>query len=714
MSDAITSAAAPGEGTAAASPSPGRPAGGTSPGRGSAPPTPGRRASDEQTAAGVLAGLRGPEDLKALPAARLPELAAEIRRRIIDTVSRTGGHLAPNLGVVELTIALHRVFSSPRDRIIWDVGHQTYAHKLLTGRAERFNTLRQENGLSGFPRRSESPHDVFETGHASTSVSAALGIAAARDLKRDDYSVVAVIGDGALTGGMAFEALNNAGHMKTHLIVVLNDNELSYGPTVGGLASHLSRLRSHPVYFRVRRDLESFVKNLPLIGPALYYLGGRIKGSVKYLVVPGILFEELGFTYLGPVDGHNLAQLEEFLERAKMIRGPAFVHVITKKGKGYPPAEADPDRFHGIGPFDIATGFDLAEPPITGPNGPSTAVNNHGPSSALNSHALPRPTYTQVFGQTLLELGSRDDRIVAITAAMASSTGVLPFARSFPKRWFDVGISEQHAVTFAAGLAAEGLRPVVAVYSTFLQRAYDQILHDVCLQRLPVTFVLDRGGLVGADGPTHHGAYDLSYLRAMPGMVVMAPKDENELRHMLKTALYLGGPAAVRYPRGPGPGTRAEGEPRRLEVGRAEILRDGGDLAIVAIGSMVVPSLEAAERLGSAGLRAAVVNARFAAPVDGNLIVRLARETGRILTVEENVAKGGFGAAVVETLTGAGLTVGVKGVRVRRLALPDEPVEHGRAETLRRRYGLDAEGIARAAAALVRDEGGAVDGGRRG
>jgi len=639
---------------------------------------------------GLLETLSGPDDLKALPAEKLPRLAGEIRERIIETVSKTGGHLAPNLGVVELSIALHRVFDSPHDRIIWDVGHQTYTHKMLTGRLGRFDTLRQEGGLSGFPRRKESPHDVFETGHASTSISAALGMAQARDIKGENHSVVAVIGDGALTGGQAFEALNNAGDLKTGFVVVLNDNELSYGPTVGGLASYLSDMRTHPAYYRARSDLESLVQRVPLVGRALYRFGRRLKGSVKYLVVPGMLFEELGLTYLGPVDGHNLAHLEEFLHRAKRTKGPVFVHVLTKKGKGYTPAEADPDRFHGTGPFDVATAA-----PAT-----LTQKRGNGPSTSINGHILP-PTYTQVFGRALLRLGEEDDRVTAITAAMASSTGVLPFARRFPKRWFDVGICEQHAVTFAAGLASEGLRPVVAIYSTFLQRAYDQILHDVCLQRLPVTFALDRAGLVGADGPTHHGVYDLAYLRSMPGITVMAPRDENELQHMLKTAVLLGAPAAVRYPRGAGVGVELDEEPQALPVGKGQVLREGRDLAMLAIGSMVEPVLEAAGLLERRGIQAAVVNARFAAPVDRSLVLRLAAETRALLTVEEHSAAGGFGSAVAEVLSGSSLDDGREGIRLRRLALPDEPVDHGRVESLLGRLGLDPEGIAAAAEDLV-------------
>jgi 1-deoxy-D-xylulose-5-phosphate synthase len=655
-----------------------------------------------------LASIKGPADLKVLPAADLPRLAEEVRSQIIETVARNGGHLAPNLGVVELTIALHRAFDSPRDRIVWDVGHQTYTHKLLTGRLDGFAGLRRDGGLSGFPRRAESPHDVFETGHASTSISAALGMAKARDLKSEGFSVVAVIGDGALTGGQAFEALNNAGHMKTDLIVILNDNEFSYGPTVGGLAAYLGRMRTSVAYSRLKGGLERAVKAVPIIGSALFALGGRLKGSLKYLVVKGMLFEELGFAYLGPIDGHSFPQLEDYLNRAKRIRGPVFLHVQTKKGKGYPPAERDPDRFHGTGPFDPLTGMPL--PPLL------AGSSNGGPSTSSNGGLPPSParlSYTQAFGQALLRLGEMDSRIVVITAAMASSTGVLPFARRFPKRWFDVGICEQHAVTFAAGLAREGLRPVIAVYSTFLQRGYDQILHDVCLQQLPVTFMLDRAGLVGADGPTHHGVYDLAYLRSMPGMTVMAPRDENELQHMLKTAVYLGGPAAVRYPRGSGLGVALDEKLHRLPIGLAEVLREGADVAILAIGSMVGPAREAAERLaeglpaGRGGplgrrLEATVVNARFAAPLDTALVARLGGSVGALLTVEEHVSKGGFGSAVAEAVADAGLGLaGCQAVYLRRLALPDEPVVHGKVEGLLARLGLDAAAIARAARDLV-------------
>jgi len=654
-------------------------------------------ASDRTVAASLLDSIDSPQDLKALRSAALPRLAEEVRSRIIETVSRTGGHLAPNLGVVELSIALHRVFDSPKDRIIWDVGHQTYTHKMLTGRRERLATLRQQDGLSGFPRRVESPHDVFETGHASTSISAALGIARARDIRGDDFSVVAVIGDGALTGGMAFEALNNAGHMKTRLIVVLNDNELSYERTVGGLAAYLSRMRTHPAYAAFRSRLEVLLRKVPLVGPGLLQLGLRLKKSLKYLLVKGMLFEELGFTYLGPIDGHSFPQLEDFLARAKRIDGPVFLHVLTKKGKGYALAEADPDRFHGVGPFDIATGAALSTAPARPSAGPATSINGNGGTD-------PPPTYTQAFGKALLRTGREDGRVVAITAAMASSTGVSEFAREFPDRWFDVGICEQHAVTFAAGLAREGFRPVVAIYSTFLQRAYDQILHDVCLQGLPVVFAVDRAGLVGADGPTHHGVYDLAYLRSMPGMSILAPKDENELQAMLKTALDLGSPAAIRYPRGYGLGVFVDVRPEPLEPGRAEVLRVGGDVAILALGSMVEPAVAAARKLAREGLGATVVNARFVSPLDEDLIARLAGEVGALVTVEEHVLTGGFGSAVAELLMDldAAGKLQADHVRLRRLALPDRPIEHGSVGGLLARFGLDEDGVAAAARDVAR------------
>ncbi|ACX52500.1 deoxyxylulose-5-phosphate synthase [Ammonifex degensii KC4] len=613
----------------------------------------------------MLARVNTPEDLKALSLAELEELAAELREFIINTVAHTGGHLAPNLGVVELTLALYRVFDFPRDKIIWDVGHQCYVHKIITGRKERFGTLRQLGGVSGFPSREESPYDIFGTGHASTSISAALGLAKARDLAGDHYAVVAVIGDGALTGGMALEALNHAGHLQTDLIVVLNDNEMSISKNVGALANYLSRLRSDPAYRRLQEEFESLTSRLPGFGPRLRDFLSRLKGSVKYLVVPGMFFEELGFTYLGPVDGHHLPTLLRILERARALKGPVLVHVVTRKGKGYKPAEEDPDLYHGVGPFNPETG-------------------------ELYSSSL--PTYTEIFGRTLVRLAEEDPRIVAITAAMPSGTGLKLFAQRFPHRFFDVGIAEQHAVTFAAGLAVGGYRPVVAIYSTFLQRAYDQIIHDVCLQRLPVVFALDRAGIVGEDGATHQGLFDLAYLRSIPHMVVMAPADENELQHMLKTALTHEGPIALRYPRGTGLGVTLDADPRPLPIGQGVVLREGRDVTLIAIGNMVPRALKAAEELAAQGISAAVINARFVKPLDIELILRYAKRTRWVVTIEEGILAGGFGSAVAECLTSHGLGE----VKITRLGIEDTFVEHGHPEELRKKYGLDVQGIVRA------------------
>ncbi|MCL6639416.1 MAG: 1-deoxy-D-xylulose-5-phosphate synthase [Firmicutes bacterium] len=612
----------------------------------------------------LLKRISSPRDIQNLNWAELSQLAAEIRQEIIETVSRNGGHLAPNLGIVELTLALHRVFDSPRDKIIWDVGHQCYVHKLITGRSGVFGTLRRFGGISGFPRRAESEHDPFGAGHASTSISAALGMAAARDLAGEDYSVVAVIGDGAMTGGMAFEALNHAGHLKKNLIVVLNDNEMSIAQNVGALSGYLSRLRTDPMYSRGKEEVEQILKKIP-IGSKLLRLGERIKDSLKYLVVPGMIFEELGFIYLGPVDGHDIKAVSTLLKQAQSTKGPVLVHVLTKKGKGYRPAENNPDKYHGIGPFDVKTG---------------ATVRSGG-----------APTYTEVFGRTITRLARADERILAITAAMPSGTGLTNFSRLYPERFFDVGIAEQHAVTLAAGLAAGGYRPVVAVYSTFLQRAYDQVLHDVCLQNLPVTFALDRGGIVGEDGATHHGLFDFSYLRSIPNIMIMAPKDENEFQHMLATAVGSGVPAAVRYPRAAGTGCPMDKDFRTIPAGTAELLREGKDLAILAVGNLVRVAVEAADLLHGRGLSAAVINARFVKPLDEKLIIEQAARTGRIFTLEEHVLAGGFGSAVLELLSDKGMD----GIQLRRFGVPDVFVEHGTPALLRARYGLTAEQVAR-------------------
>ncbi len=619
----------------------------------------------ERVAAGTPVSELGLEELE--------RLAAEIREAIVETVSRTGGHLAPSLGVVELTIAIHAVFRSPEDRIIWDVGHQSYAHKLLTGRLGRFATLRQGGGISGFPRRSESPHDAFGTGHSGTSISAASGMAAARDILGESRKVVAVIGDGSMTCGEAFEGLNQVGHVKQDLVVVLNDNEMSISPNVGALSSYLNRKMTGHVPTRARDELVRFLKGLPGVGEQVARVARRLEESVKALVVPGLLFEELGFRYVGPIPGHDVGPLVETLRNVRdEFRKPVLVHVVTKKGRGYPPAEREPSRYHGVGPFDPETG-------------------------ELQRVAEP-PSYTAVFGRALLREAAREPGLVAITAAMADGTGLAPFAAEHPGRFFDVGIAEGHAVTFAAGLAAGGLRPVVAIYSTFLQRGYDQVVHDVCLQGLPVIFALDRGGLVGDDGPTHHGVFDFAYLRHVPGIVVAAPKDEAELAVLLRTALEHPGPFALRYPRGAGLGVPVPDDPLPVPVGSWETLREGGDLAILAVGRCVAPALEAAAILEAEGRAAGVVNARFVKPLD-LVCLEAAAATGRVLTVEEGALAGGFGAAVLEHLADRGLAA----VRVARAGIGDAFVEHGTQGDLRAAAGIDAAGIAAAARRLLGD-----------
>jgi 1-deoxy-D-xylulose-5-phosphate synthase len=620
----------------------------------------------------LLDHIRSPADLKALKKEQLPLLAAEIREEIIRTVSRTGGHLASNLGVVELTIALHYVFNSPNDRLMWDVGHQTYAHKLLTGRRSRFKTLRQFGGLSGFPKREESPHDCFDAGHSSTSISSALGMAVARSLKGEKQRVIAIIGDGSMTGGLAFEGLNQAGHLGKDLIVVLNDNEMFISSNVGALASYLSRVMTGQFVNRFRGELKAFLQTLPGIGESMYKIAKQAEESFKGFLTPGLLFEELGFRYIGPIEGHRLDHLLETFSNVGKMDGPILVHVLTNKGKGYSPAESDPARFHGVGSFHIETGR-----PHEKGDGP--------------------PTYSEVFGRTLVRLAERDEKIIAITAAMEDGTGLRGYATRFPERFFDIGIAEQHAVTFAAGLALEGFKPVVAIYSTFLQRAYDQVQQDVCLQNLPVIFALDRGGIVGSDGPTHHGLFDFSYLRQLPNMVVMAPKDENELQHMIKTAVGWRTPIAFRYPRGAGYGVRMDRELRTLEVGKGEILLEGDDVLILAIGSTVYPSVEAAQGLLKGGIGASVINCRFLKPLDGELICTMAEKVGKVLTVEENVLDGGFGSAVLEIFQENGLSW----VNVKRMGIPDRFVEHGSQEALRGMYGIDTEGIAKGARELI-------------
>jgi len=623
----------------------------------------------------LLARIDAGTPVATLTLAEQERLAAEIREIIIATVARTGGHLAPSLGVVELTIALQAVFPTPRNRIVWDVGHQCYAHKLLTGRLAGFCTLRQAGGISGFPRRSESCHDVFGTGHSGTSISAAAGLAAARDALGEKHKVVAVIGDGSMTSGEAFEALNHVGHLKQDLVVVLNDNEMSISPNVGALSAYLNRLLTSHLPTRMRDEFVKFLRSLPGVGDLAARCAKRVEESVKALIVPGLLFEELGFRYVGPLPGHELNDLIETFHNVRdEFKKPVLVHVITKKGKGYPPAERDPARYHGVGPFDPATG-------------------------ALITRPAP-PAFTTVFGQALMREADREQRLIAITAAMTEGTGLAPFAAAHPGRFFDVGIAEQHAVTFAAGLACEGMRPVVAVYSTFLQRAFDQVLHDVCLQRLPVAFALDRAGLVGDDGATHHGVFDLSYLRQMPNLVIAAPKDEAELAQLIRTALVHDGPMALRYPRGAGVGVPVSDDPEPLPIGTWETLRPGGDLAILAVGSCVYPALEAARELETEGWRVGVVNARFIKPLDVDLLAQTAAATPLLLTAEENVLAGGFGAAVLEQLS----AYGPAAVRVECAGIPDEFVEHGTQPALRAKYGLDAAGLAARARKMLGDK----------
>lgn len=622
----------------------------------------------------LLDKINSPEDVKKLDIEGLKELAEEIRHFLIEIISKTGGHLAPNLGVVELSLALHTVFSTPRDKLIFDVGHQAYIHKIVTGRREQFPTLRQYGGLSGFPKRTESEHDAFGTGHSSTSISAALGMAVARDLHGEDHDVVAIIGDGSMTGGMAFEALNNAGDLHKKMIVVLNDNEMSISKNVGAMSEYLYQLRTGETYNKIKNDIEGWLKNMEF-GTDVLKAIRRLKGSVKYLMVPSSIFEELGFTYLGPIDGHDLAGLIEVLQAAKKIDGPVLVHVLTTKGKGYKPAEESPNKFHGTGPFDIATGKKISTPgaPIT---------------------------YTEVFGKTLAELAVEDKEIVGITAAMPDGTGMSTFAAAHPDRCFDVGIAEQHAVTAAAGMAAAGMKPVAAIYSSFVQRAYDSVLHDICMQNLHVTLCLDRAGLVGDDGFTHHGVFDYAYLRSMPNMTIMAPKDEDELRHMLKTAMDFDAPISVRYPRGSGLGVDISSALSDLPIGKAEVLREGIDLCFWAIGSMVDSALKAAEKLAEQGIKAGVVNMRFAKPLDKELLLEHAGRYGRIITLEEGVLAGGVGSAVLETINTAKLLGSCK---VLNLGIPDEFVLHGDRELLFKDLGLDVESIAEQALRFVQE-----------
>ena len=621
----------------------------------------------------ILTRIKAPHDVSGLSPEEKTLLADEIRRVIISTVSMNGGHLAPSLGVVELTLALVSAFDPAKDRLVWDVGHQAYAYKLLTGRLERFHTLRTLGGISGFPRPVESPYDHFGVGHSSTSISAALGMAMARDRLDQKHNVVAVIGDGSMTAGLAYEGLNQAGGWGGRIIVVLNDNEMSISKNVGALSLYLSRKLAQRWVKRFKRDLEGWVRSLPYGGELMGYVR-RGEESFKSFFTPGMLFEAFRFNYLGPIDGHDVGRMEEVFREVKEIDGPVLVHVLTKKGRGYPPAEKNPTFFHGVGCFEPETG--LVE----------------------KSGACP-PSYTQVFGRTLLGMARGNPRIMAITAAMPEGTGLAEFATELPNQFVDVGICEQHAVTFAAGLAKEGFRPVVAIYSTFLQRSYDQIVHDVCLQNLPVTFCLDRGGLVGEDGATHHGAFDLSFLRHIPHLVVMAPRDETQLPAMLATALSHPGPVAIRYPRGAGEGGTIPQTVAPLPLGQGELVREGTDALVVAIGSRVIPAMAAADALAAAtGRQVAVFDARFVKPLPAKQLLELAGRFSRWLTVEENVLQGGFGSAVLECLSDADA---LSGLVVRRVGLPDAFVEHGPQRALRALCGIDAEGIGRALRGLL-------------
>ena len=615
----------------------------------------------------LLEKIDSPADLKTLEIDELKTLAEEMRAYLLKVLSQHPGHFAPNFGTIELAIALHRVFDTPRDKLVWDIGHQAYPHKLLTGRRESFPTLRQSGGISGFLSRAESEYDVFGAGHSSTSIAAALGIATARDLINETYKVVAIIGDGGLTGGIAFEALNTAGDFKNDMLIILNDNNMSISATVGAFSKHFHKLTSSPQYNFFRSSAKGLMN---LISADAGLIARKIEASLK----PGTLFEEFGFRYFGPLDGNDLEALLPVLTGIRNLSGPMLLHVVTEKGRGYAPAEADPVGFYSVsGPFNLKTGKTTKPKPAT-------------------------PTYTEVFSQTLIELAKRDTRIVGVTAAMPGGTGLDKFADVFPSRCFDIGLAEQCAVTFAGGLAAQGMRPVVAIYSTFLQRSYDQVLHDVSIQNLPVIFALDRAGLVGADGPTHHGVFDLAYLRSIPNMVVMAPKDENELQSMVKTALvYEGGPIAFRYPRGTGIGVKMSTELQPLPIGKSEVVREGEDVLVIAIGNRVYPALEAAQTLADSGISATVLNARFVKPLDTATILPLAESIGKVITIEDGVVMGGFGSAVLEAIAEAGIA----NVQVTNLGIPDEFIEHGETQQLYALCQCDATAIVRAAKTMV-------------
>ena len=609
----------------------------------------------------ILDYINCPDNLKELNYEQLKELASLIRSFLIEKISRTGGHLASNLGVVELTLALHRVFNTPLDKIVWDVGHQCYVHKIITGRKSMFDSMRKLDGLSGFPKVNESPHDAFNTGHSSTSISAALGIAKARDIKKEKYSVISVIGDGALTGGMAFEALNDTGRSLNNLIVILNDNEMSISKNVGGLSKYLNKIRTEPFYYKVKEDIDIILNKIPAIGKGAVKALDRVKGSIKYMIVPGVLFEELGFKYIGPIDGHNIIELENVLNRAKDIKGPVFIHISTQKGKGYSHAEEKPDIFHGIAPFEIESG---------------EVISNSGPS------------YSNVFGDQLVEIAKENKKVVAITAAMPNGTGLNAYSKKYPDRFFDVGIAEQHAVTFAAGLAQNHLVPVFAVYSSFLQRAYDQVLHDVAIQNLHVVFAIDRAGIVGEDGETHQGIYDISFLRHIPNMTIMAPCDYNEFKKMLKYAVEdFNGPIAIRYPRGKG--AEKLFDTPDINLGQPLLIREGEDISIVAIGNKVEVALEVADLLEKMGLSADVIYSRFIKPINPDTIINSAIKTKKIVTIEDHTIEGGFGSKILELIN----EKGIDNVRTKLFGYPDQFICHGSKNQLQEMFKLDANSI---------------------
>ena len=612
-----------------------------------------------------LENINSPADLKKLKREDLPSLAGEIRQRLLEVISKTGGHLGSNLGIVELTLAMHHVFDSPTDKFVWDVGHQSYVHKLLTGRKDRFDTLRQYEGLCGFSKREESEHDHWNVGHGGTSISAALAFAKARDLKKEKNKVLAIIGDGSLTAGMAFEGLNHVGHLKPDMIVILNDNEMSISNNVGGMSKHLSQIMTGQVMTKFKKEVDQMLLSIPGIGKEVSGYAHRLDDAVKGMFIPGRLFEDLGFRYMGPLDGHNTDLLIDNLKTASELKGPTLIHVITRKGKGYEIAEEKADVWHGAKPFDIATG-------------------------EFKKGKKAPPAYTNVFAETLIELARKDKKIIGITAAMPDGTGISKFGKIFPERTFDVGMAEQHGVGYGGALAIEGFHPVIAIYSTFMQRAYDQVVHDIVGMNLPVTFAMDRSGIVGEDGATHQGLFDIAYMRTLPNMVVMAPKDENELRHMLKTSIYHPGPSALRYPRGSGLGVEMDEEIKEIEIGKGEVVKDGNDLAIIAFGSMVDPSMKTAAMLEKKGLSVAVINARFAKPIDKNLILEYAEKTGCVVTTEEHSVQGGFGSAVLEALQDFDENIPLK---IKCIGVPNVVVEHGAPGIIKKDLKLDPEGM---------------------